>query len=55
MEIIRKKGQAVAASADRDASEGCVLAGKGDFAAVVAQCETTLSLKADYIALTTDS
>ena len=43
MEIIRKKGQAVAAKrSDREASEGCVLAAdKGDFAAIVAlKCET---------------
>lgn len=48
MEIIRKKGQAVAAKrSDRDASEGCVLAeAKGDFAAVVAlQCETDFVAK----------
>ncbi len=56
MEIIRKKGQAVAAKReDRDASEGCVLAKtEGDFAAVVAlQCETDFVAKnEDYIALT---
>ncbi|MDI9605093.1 MAG: translation elongation factor Ts [Bacteroidota bacterium] len=56
MEIIRKKGQAVAAKReDRDASEGCVLARtEGDFAAVVAlQCETDFVAKnEDYIALT---
>lgn len=56
MEIIRKKGQAVAAKReDRDASEGCVLAKvDGDFAAVVAlQCETDFVAKNDdYIALT---
>ena len=43
MEIIRKKGQAVAAKrSDREASEGCVLAAdNGDFAAVVSlKCET---------------
>ena len=43
VEILRKKGQAVAAKReDRDASEGCVLAKcDGDFAAVVAlKCET---------------
>ena len=56
MEIIRKKGQAVAAKReDRDASEGCVLAKtEGNFAAVVAlQCETDFVAKnEDYIALT---
>ena len=49
MEIIRKKGQAIAAKrSDRDASEGCVLAKKdGEFAAVIAlKCET------DFVALT---
>ena len=43
VEILRKKGQAVAAKReDREASEGCVLAKcDGDFAAVVAlKCET---------------
>lgn len=43
VEILRKKGQAVAAKReDREASEGCVLAkSNGDFAAVVAlKCET---------------
>lgn len=56
IEIIRKKGQAVAAKrSDREASEGCVLAGtKGDFAAIVAlKCETDFVAKnADFIALT---
>ncbi|HHU97357.1 MAG: translation elongation factor Ts [Bacteroidota bacterium] len=56
VEIIRKKGQAVAAKReDRDASEGCVLAKtEGGFAAVVAlQCETDFVAKnEDYIALT---
>ncbi len=56
MEIIRKKGQAVAAKrSDREASEGCVLAGEnGDFAAVVAlKCETDFVAKnADFVALT---
>ena len=56
VEIIRKKGQAVAAKReDRDASEGCVLANtEGGFAAVVAlQCETDFVAKnEDYIALT---
>src|SRR5690554_254262 len=56
MEIIRKKGQAVAAKReDREASEGCVLAKTaGNFAAIVAlQCETDFVAKnEDYIALT---
>lgn len=56
MEIIRKKGQAVAAKReDREASEGCVLAKtEGGFAAVVAlQCETDFVAKnEDYISLT---
>ena len=56
MEIIRKKGQAVAAKReDRDASEGCVLAaGKDGFAAIVAlKCETDFVAKnADFIDLT---
>jgi len=56
MEIIRKKGQAVAAKrSDRDASEGCVLATEnGDFAAIVAvKCETDFVAKnADFIAMT---
>ena len=56
VEIIRKKGQAVAAKReDREASEGCVLATtEGDFAAVVGlQCEKDIEEKnEDYIALT---
>jgi len=56
MEIIRKKGQAVAAKReDREASEGCVLATtEGNFAAVVAlQCETDFVAKNDeFIELT---
>lgn len=56
MEIIRKKGQAVAAKReDREASEGCVLARtEGDFAAIVAlQCETDFVAKnEEFIALT---
>ena len=56
MEIIRKKGQAVAAKReDREASEGCVLAAtSGDFAAVVAlQCETDFVAKnEEFVALT---
>ena len=48
MEIIRKKGQAIAAKrSDRDAAEGCVLAKKdGGFAAVIAlKCETDFVAK----------
>ncbi len=56
IEIIRKKGQAVAAKrSDREASEGCVLAAAQDgFAAVLAlKCETDFVAKnADFIALT---
>ena len=56
MEIIRKKGQVVAAKrSDRDASEGCVLAAdNGDFAAIVAvKCETDFVAKnADFVAMT---
>ncbi|MBO5827535.1 MAG: translation elongation factor Ts [Paludibacteraceae bacterium] len=56
MEIIRKKGQAIAAKrSDREASEGCVLAASnGGFAAVVAlNCETDFVAKnEDFIALT---
>ena len=56
IELIRKRGQAIAAKrSDREASEGCVLAGaKGDFAAIVAvKCETDFVAKnADFIALT---
>ena len=56
VEIIRKKGQAVAAKReDRDASEGCVLAKTdGNFAAVVAlNCETDFVAKnEEFIALT---
>ena len=55
IEIIRKKGQAVAAKReDREAAEGCVLAGtKGDFAAIVAvKCETDFVAKGeDFIAM----
>ena len=50
MEIIRKKGQAIAAKrSDRDAAEGCVLAKKdGGFAAVIAlKCETDFVAKND--------
>lgn len=56
IEIIRKKGKAIAAKrSDREASEGCVLAGmKGGYAAVLAlKCETDFVAKnADFIALT---
>ena len=56
IEIIRKKGQAIAAKrSDRDASEGCVLAtAKGNFAVALAlKCETDFVAKnADFIALT---
>jgi len=56
IEIIRKKGQAVAAKReDREASEGCVLAATdGDFAAIVAiKCETDFVAKGpDFIAMT---
>ena len=56
IEIIRKKGQAVAAKReDREASEGCVLAATaGDFAVIVAvKCETDFVAKGpDFIALT---
>lgn len=48
IEIIRKKGQAVAAKReDRQAAEGCVFAGtNGNFAAVVAlKCETDFVAK----------
>lgn len=56
IEIIRKKGQAVAAKReDREAAEGCVLsANVGDFAAVVAlKCETDFVAKNEgFVALT---
>ena len=56
VEILRKKGQAVAAKReDREASEGCVLAkNEGDFAAVVAlKCETDFVAKnAGFVELT---
>lgn len=56
VEIIRKKGQAVAAKrSDREASEGCVLATeKDDFAAIVAlRCETDFVAKnEEFIGLT---
>lgn len=56
MEIIRKKGKAIAAKReDREASEGCVLAAvKDGFAAIVAlKCETDfVAQNKDFIALT---
>lgn len=56
MEIIRKKGQAVAAKrSDREAAEGCVLAKKdGGFAAIIAlKCETDfVAQNADFVTLT---
>ena len=56
IEIIRKRGQAVAAKReDREAAEGCVLAAiDGEFAAIVAvKCETDFVAKGpDFIALT---
>lgn len=56
MEIIRKKGQAVAAKrSDRDASEGCVLAkSTGKLGAMIAlKCETDfVAQNADFVALT---
>ena len=56
VEILRKKGQAVAAKReDRQAAEGCVLAkNEGSFAAVVAlNCETDFVAKnAGFVALT---
>ena len=56
VEIIRKKGQAVAAKReDREASEGCVLAKteNGHAAVIALQCETDFVAKnADFIAFT---
>lgn len=56
VEILRKKGQAIAAKReDRQASEGCVLAAnEGNFAAVVAlKCETDFVAKnAGFVELT---
>ena len=58
IEIIRKKGQAVAAKrSDREASEGCVLVKvDGDFAAIIAlKCETDfVANNADCVKLTQD-
>ncbi len=57
VEILRKKGQAVAAKReDRQASEGCVLSkNEGTYAAIVAlNCETDFVAKnAGFVALTT--
>lgn len=57
VEIIRKKGQAFAAKrSDREAAEGCVLAGtNNDFAAIVSlKCETDfVAMNADFVGLTT--
>ncbi len=56
VEILRKKGQAIAAKReDREASEGCVLSkNDGDFAAIVAlKCETDFVAKnATFVDLT---
>lgn len=58
IEIIRKKGQAVAAKrSDREASEGCVLVkSEGKFGAIVAlNCETDFVAKnEDFVKLTQD-
>ena len=58
IEIIRKKGQAVAAKrSDREASEGCVLVKvDGNFAAIIAlKCETDfVANNADFVKLTQD-
>ena len=58
IEIIRKKGQAVAAKrSDREAAEGAVLVKKGEnFAAIIAlKCETDFVANgADFIKLTSD-
>ena len=58
MEVIREKGQAIAAKrSDRETSNGCVLAKVGDgFAAIIAlKCETDFVANgADYIKLTQD-
>lgn len=57
IDIIRKKGQAFAAKrGDRDASEGCVLAGtNNDFAAIVAlKCETDfVAINSEFVGLAT--
>lgn len=55
IELIRERGQAIAAKrSDREASEGCVLAGvKGGFGAIVAvKCETDFVAKnEEFVAL----
>ena len=57
IEVIRKKGQAFAAKrGDREASEGCVLAGtNNDFAAIVAvRCETDfVAINSEFVTMTT--
>lgn len=56
MKLIRERGQAIAAKrSDREAQEGCVLAGtNGEFAAIVAvKCETDFVAKnEDFVNLT---
>jgi elongation factor Ts len=58
MEIIRKRGQAIAAKrSDRDASEGCVLVKvDGNFGAIIAlKCETDfVASNADFVKLAQD-
>ena len=58
MEIIRKKGQAVAAKrSDREAAEGCVVAkAENGFGAIIAlKCETDfVAQNADFVKLTQD-
>lgn len=58
MEIIRKRGQAIAAKrSDRDASEGCVLVKTdGNFGAIIAlKCETDfVASNADFVKLAQD-
>ena len=58
MELIRKRGQAIAAKrSDRDASEGCVLVKvDGNFGAIIAlKCETDfVASNADFIKLAQD-
>lgn len=55
IEVIRKRGQAIAAKrSDREASEGCVLAGtNGSFAILLAlKCETDfVAINADFVGL----
>lgn len=56
IKLVRERGQAIAAKrSDREASEGCVLAGvNGGFGAIVAlKCETDfVANNADFVALT---